>query len=140
MSGWKCKMEQDDGFQMQDSKHNIILPPTLCKVSTHRSKRQRQVLRLGDVWIPFSLISLSHFNRFFIPGVEDLFRARNWILRVENSRVRSWLISWRAFDDLNIQIWWKMDFADEQTFTLLLFDVVILDPILEGKESSFLSW
>jgi hypothetical protein len=65
-------MEQEDGFQMQDSKDNIILPPTLRRVSTHRLERQRQVSRLGDVWIPFSLVSLNHFKRFFILGVEDL--------------------------------------------------------------------
>jgi hypothetical protein len=31
-----------------------------------------------------------------------------------------------------------MDFANEQTFTLLPFDVVILDPIPEGRQSNFL--
>ncbi len=39
----KCKMEQEDGFQAQDSRNNIILPPTLRKVSMHHSKRQRQM-------------------------------------------------------------------------------------------------
>jgi hypothetical protein len=30
-------------FQAQDSRDNIILPLTLCKVTTHYSERQRQV-------------------------------------------------------------------------------------------------
>jgi hypothetical protein len=97
-------MEQEDGFQAQDSKHNIILPHTLCKVSTNRSKRQRQVLQLSDVWIPFFPIFPNHFSNFFIPRMEDLFRAGDQILKVENSRVRSRLISWRTFDDLSFGI------------------------------------
>jgi hypothetical protein len=60
-------MEQDDGFHAQDFKDNIILPPTLRRVLTHRSERQKQVLQIGDVWIPFSLVSPHHFSRFFIP-------------------------------------------------------------------------
>jgi len=111
-------MEQEDGFRAQDSKGNIILPPTLCRVSTHKLERQRQVLRLGDVWIPFSLVSLNHFIRFFISRMEDLFRARDRILKVENLGIRSRLISWRAFDDENFGIRWQMDSIDEQTFTV----------------------
>jgi hypothetical protein len=89
---------------MQDSKGNIILPPTLRRVSTHRLERQRQVSQLGDVWIPFSHVFPNYFIRFFIPRMEDLFRARDRILKVENSRVRSRLISWRTFDDNNFGI------------------------------------
>jgi hypothetical protein len=82
-------MEQEDGFQMQDFQNNIILRPTLHRVSTHRSERQRQMSRIGDIWIPFSPVSPNHFNNFFILGVENLFQAKDQILRVENCRVRS---------------------------------------------------
>ncbi len=60
--------------------------------------------RLGDVWIPFSLVFPNHLIIFFILGMEDLFRVRDWILRVENYGVRSQLISWKAFDDDNFGI------------------------------------
>jgi hypothetical protein len=119
MSGQKCKIEQEDGFQAQDFKNNIILPPTLCGVSTHRSERQRQVLQIGDVWIPFSPVSPNHFIKFFILGIEDLFWTRDQILKVENFGARSKLISWRAFHDDHFGIQWQMDSTDEQTFTLL---------------------
>ncbi len=119
MSRRKCKMEQEDGFQAQDFKDNIILPPTLCGVSTHKSERQRQVPRIGDVWIPFSPNSVNHFSKFFISGIKDLFWIGDWILKVENSKARSRLISWRAFDDDHFGIQCQMDFTDEQTFTLL---------------------
>jgi hypothetical protein len=49
------------------------------------------------------------------------------------------LISWRAFDDENFGIQWQMEFADKQIFTLLPFDVVILNPVAEGRQSNFLS-
>jgi hypothetical protein len=132
-------MEQEDGFRAQDSKGNIILPPTLCRVSTHKSERQRQVSRLGDGWIPFSLVFPNHFIRFFISGVEDLFRAKDQILKVENFGVRSRLISWKAFDDENFGIGCQMDSIDEQTFTIQPFNVVILDLVTKGRQSSFLS-
>jgi hypothetical protein len=70
--------------------------------------------------------------------VEDLFQARDQILRVENSGIRSRLISWRTFDDENFKIQWQINFANEQTFTLLPSYVVILDPVVEGRQSSFL--
>jgi hypothetical protein len=88
-------------------------------VNTHKSERQRQMLRIGDVWIPFSPISVNHFSKFFIPGIEDLFWIKDRTYRVENSRTRSRLISWRAFDDDHFGIQCQMDSTDEQTFTLL---------------------
>ncbi len=112
-------MEQEDGFQAHDFRHNIILPSTLCRVSTHKSERQRQVSWIDDVWIPFSPISPNHFSKFFILGVEDLFWIGDQILRVENSRTRSTLISYRTFDDDHLGIWWQMDSTYEQIFTLL---------------------
>ncbi len=81
--------------------------------------------RLYGVWILFFHVSPNHFSRFFILGVEELFGAGNQILRVENSGVRSRLISWRTFDDDNFGIQWQMDSTNEQTFILLFFDVVI---------------
>jgi hypothetical protein len=112
-------MKQEDGFQVLDFRDKIILPPTLCKVSTHRSERQIQVSQIDDVWIPFSPISPNHFNNFFIPRIKDLFWTGDQILRVDNSGARSALISWRAFDDDYFGIRWQMDSIDEQTFILL---------------------
>jgi hypothetical protein len=123
---------------VQDSRSNIILPPTLRRVSTHKLERQKQVSQLNDVRILLSLVSPNNFIKFFILGVEDLFRAGDQILRMENLRIRSHLISWKAFDDKNFGTQWQMDFVDEQTFTILPFDVVILNLVAKGKQSSFL--
>ncbi len=49
--------------------------------------------RLGDIWIPKSPISPNHFARFYIPGVEDLFKAGDHLVRVEHAGSRSCLIS-----------------------------------------------
>jgi hypothetical protein len=51
------------------------LPPTLHRVSTYRLEKQKQVPQINDISIPISLISPNHFNRFFIPNVEDLFQV-----------------------------------------------------------------
>jgi hypothetical protein len=65
--------------------------------------------------------------------MEALIWVGDQILRVENLGVKSRLISWKAFDDENFRMQWQMNSADEQTFTLLPSDVVILDPVIEGK-------
>ncbi len=71
------------------------------------------MLQIGDIWILFSHVFANHFNKFCIPRVEDLFQTRDWVMKVENSRRKSCLISWRAFDDDNFGIRWQMDPIDE---------------------------
>ncbi len=75
--------------------------------------------QLSYVWIPFSFVFPNHLIIFFILRMEDLFRVGDRILRVENYGIRFWLISWKTFDDNNFGISWKMDSANEQSFTLL---------------------
>jgi hypothetical protein len=54
----------------------------------------------GDIWIPRVVVSLNHFARFYIPGVEDLFQTRDRLVKVEHAGSRSRLISWRVWCDL----------------------------------------
>jgi hypothetical protein len=89
-------MEQGDGHQLQGSRRNTTSPPILHRVLTYRLK-QRQVLRIGDIWIHNYLHdSLNHFSRFYIPSVEDLFHIVDWIMRVENFGHKSHLIHERS--------------------------------------------
>ncbi len=53
--------------------------------------------RLGDIWIPKLAVSPNHFVRLYILGVEDLFQVGDRLFRVEHSRLRSRLISWRIW-------------------------------------------
>jgi hypothetical protein len=57
-----------------------------------------------DIWIPCLLISPNHFNRFFIPKVEDLFCSGDWIISVENLILNSRLINWKAYQNNNLEI------------------------------------
>ncbi len=66
-------MEQGDGGQPQNYRSNITTPHTLHKVSSSFLERQRNVLRIGDVWIPKIFASPNHFIRLYIHGVEELF-------------------------------------------------------------------
>ncbi len=66
-------MEQGDGGQPQSYKCNITTPHTLRTVSLSFPERQRSVPRIGDIWIPKLTVSLSHFTKLYIHGVEDLF-------------------------------------------------------------------
>ncbi len=64
--------------------------------------------------------------------------AGDRLLKVENSKMGSWMISWRAFDGKQFKIHWQMDSVGEQIFIFLPSEVVILDPIVKRRQSSFL--
>ncbi len=55
-----------------------------------------------------------------------------------NFGTRSFFISRRTFNDDNFGIRWPMDSLDEQNFTLLPSDVVILDPVQKREQFNFL--
>ncbi len=55
--------------------------------------------RLGDIWIPKVVVSPNHFDKFYIPGVEDLFQTGDRLVRVEHAGSRFHLISWRVWHD-----------------------------------------
>jgi hypothetical protein len=103
----------------------------LHKVSTYKSKRQGQVPRLSDIKIPISPISPSHFVKFYIPSVEDLFWIGDRILKMDNTRLRACLMSWRACQDDGLELRWQLHSTNEQCFTFLPSKVVILNLIQE---------
>ncbi len=64
--------------------------------------------------------------------------AGNQILKVENSKMKSRLISRRASGDEHFDIHRQMDSVDEQIFIFLPFEVVISDPVTKGKQVDFI--
>jgi hypothetical protein len=91
-------MEQGGGHQPHSYRPNSTIPPTLRRVSPIFVEKQRNVPRVGDIWIPKLAMSPNHFVRLYIPGVEDLFQEGDHILRVEHGGSTSRLISskiWR---------------------------------------------
>jgi hypothetical protein len=90
-------MEQGDGRQPQNYRHNTTTLPILRRVTPLFAKRQRNVPRLGDIWIPKLVVSPNHFVRLYIPGVEDLFQEGDRLFRVEHSESKSRLMSWRIW-------------------------------------------
>jgi hypothetical protein len=92
-------MEQGDGCQSQSCRRSTITPHTLHRVTPLFAERQRSVPRLGDIWVPKSVVSPNHFTKFYILGVEDLFQVGDHLVRVEHSGSRSHVISWRIWRD-----------------------------------------
>ncbi len=92
-------MEQEGGRQHHNSRHSTTTPRTLRRVMPLFAERQRSVPRLGDIWIPKLVVLPNHFVRLYIPGVEDLFQVGDRLFRVEHSRSRSRLISWRIWQN-----------------------------------------
>jgi len=66
-------MELGDGGQPQSYKSNITTPHTLHRVSPLVPKRQCNVPKIGDIWVPKLSTSFNHFIILYIPSVEDLF-------------------------------------------------------------------
>jgi hypothetical protein len=105
-------MEQKDGCPSHSYRRNTTTPHTLRRVTPIFAERQHSVPRLGDIWIPKSPVSPNHFARFYIPGVEDLFKAGDHLVRVEHARSRSRFISWRVWRDPES----KWQFQQESTY------------------------
>jgi hypothetical protein len=90
-------MEQGDGGRPQSYRNNITTFHTLHRISPSFLERQRNVPRIGDIWIPKFVASPNHFTRLYIPGVEDLFHIGDHILKVEHCGSSSRVISWRIW-------------------------------------------
>ncbi len=93
--------------------------------------------RLGDVWIPKSAVSPNHFVRLYIPSVEDLFQTGDRIVRIEHGGSRSRMISWRIWRDTKEKWRFQQESTDEQSFSLVPSNFVLLIPEPEGTQSEF---
>jgi hypothetical protein len=130
-------MERGTGCGSRNYRRASTLPPTLRRVAPEFAERQRSVPRLGDIWIPRSEVSPNHFVRLYIPGVEDLFQVRDWLLRVEHSGSRSHIISWRIWQDQEGGWRFQQESTDEQNFTTVPSNFEPLRPMHEGALSEF---
>jgi len=130
-------MEQGGGHGPQNFKTASTSPLTLRRVAPELAERQCSVPRLGDIWIPRSEVSLNHFVRLYIPGVDDLFQEGNRLLWVEHSRSRSRLISWRVWLGRDGQWRFQQKSTDEQRFSALPSNFEPLRPVYEGAQSKF---
>jgi hypothetical protein len=95
------------------------------------------VPRLGDIWIPKSLVSPNHFPRFYIPGVEDLFQTGDRVVRVEHAGSRSHFISWRVWHDPEAKWQFQQESTNEQCFSTFPSNFEPLKPVAEGVQSEF---
>jgi hypothetical protein len=125
-------MEPEDGCPSCNFRRSTTTPPTLRRVTPLFVEMQRNVPRLGDIWIPKSTPSANHFPRLYIPGVEDLFQVGDHIVRVEHSGTRSRLISWRVWLDSSSKWQFHLESTDEQYFSILPLDFEPLAPVAEG--------
>jgi hypothetical protein len=130
-------MEQGDGRQPQSYKHNTTTPRTWRRVMPSLAERPRNVLRIGDIWIPKLVVSPNHFVRLYIPGVEDLFQVGDRLLKVEHSGSSSRLISWRIWRNQEEGWQFQQESTDEQSFSTFPSDFVPLRPVAEGVQSEF---
>jgi hypothetical protein len=112
-------------------------PPFLRRVAPAHAKRQCALPRLGDIWIPKSVVSPNHFVRLYIPGVEDLFQEGDRLLRVEHSGSRSRLISWGIWQNQEGGWRFQQESTDEQKFSTVPSTFALLKPIREGAQSEF---
>jgi hypothetical protein len=101
------------------------------------AERQRSVPRLGDIWVPKLVVSPNHFVRLYILGVEDLFQVGDRLLRVEHSRSRSRLISWRIWRNQEGVWQFQQESTYEQSFSIFPSNFAPLKLVAEGVQSEF---
>jgi hypothetical protein len=104
------------------------------------AERQRNVPRLGDIWIPKLAATPNHFVRLYIPGVEDLFQVGDRLLRVEHSGSRFRLISWKIWRNQEGEWQFQQEYTDEHSFSTFASNVTPLRPVVEGDQSEFAEW
>jgi hypothetical protein len=119
--------------------HRIIStsPPFLRRVAPAHAEKQCSLPRIGDIWIPKSVVLPNHFVRLYISGVEDLFQEGDRLLRVEHSGSRSRLISWGIWRNQEGGWRFQQESTDEQKFSVVPSTFAPLKPIHEGEQSEF---
>ncbi|CAK9229410.1 unnamed protein product [Sphagnum troendelagicum] len=130
-------MEQGGGYRPPSFRPAFTSPPTLRRVVPELAERQASIPRLGDIWIPKSVISPNHFVRLYIPGVEDLYQEGDRLLRVEHSESRSHLISWRIWRSQEGGWRFQHECTNEQKFNTVPSIFKHVKPIHEGVKSEF---
>jgi hypothetical protein len=130
-------MEQGDGHRPQTYRPIFTSPPILRRVALAYAERQRALPRLGDIWIPNSVVSPNHFVRLYIPNVEDLFQEGDRLLRVEHGGSRSRLINWKIWRSKEGEWRFQQESTDEQNFTTVPSNIVPLELIAKGAQSKF---
>ncbi len=132
-------MEQGDGGRPQSYRGNITTLHTFRRVSPLVPKRQCNMLRIGDVWIPKICVSPNHFIRLYIFGVEDLFQNGDHLLRAKHYGSRSHIISWKIRCNSKERWKFQQESTNEQIFSTFPFDVAPLRIVREGDQSEFLN-
>jgi hypothetical protein len=130
-------MEREGGRQHQYYRHNTTTPHTLRRVTPIFAERQRNVLGLGDIWIPKLVASPNHFVKLYIPGVEDLFQVGDRLLRVEHNGSSSRLISWRIWCNQEEGWQFQQESTYEQSFSIFPSNFAPLRLVAKGDQSDF---
>jgi len=82
-------------------------------------------------------VSLNHFIRLYVPGVEELFAEGDRLVRIEHSGSRSHIISWGIWQDKNGGWRFQQLSSDEQRFSTFPSNFEPLSPVHEGTQSKF---
>jgi hypothetical protein len=74
-------MEQETRQRLPKNIPNISSPPSLPSPLTIEIHDKNELIpRVGDLWIPITIVSLHHRIRFFLSGIEGLFVVGNKVV------------------------------------------------------------
>jgi hypothetical protein len=71
-----------------------FLDPCLFNFEVLDLANGKFALKLRDIWIPKSLETNQHCVRFYLPRMENMFRIRDRMVKVEHSGTISRMLSW----------------------------------------------
>lgn len=73
---------------------NNVPEPSLFNFEVLALENGKHTLQLGGIWIPSFTNIEQHYVRFNMPGMDDMFRARNKMIKVEHFRTISKMLNW----------------------------------------------
>ncbi len=71
--------------------------------------------------------------------MEDLFQIGDQVIRLEHLGSRFRILSWKIWWDAEQRLQYQLKSIDEQTFSTLPSNIMLLRPVMEGDQSEFLT-
>jgi hypothetical protein len=93
---------------------NNVPEPSLFNFEVLGLENGKHTPQLGDIWIPSSTNIIQRYVRFNMPGMDDIFRARNKMIKVEHSRTISRMLNW----NLNLENKWVKEKLKDIDFAM----------------------
>ncbi len=113
------KLVEDDQTTNTNQKTSIpnkLSNPFSCKFIINNDEQQKPLPFARDVQIPKLPIKRNRFVKFFLSSMENLFKKRYRIIKVEDVRIIFQFLSWLLDQETTRKVVWKAKSEDHVDF------------------------